>query len=57
LEGLERSYHHVHDWMRSKPELFDRATLRKSLFLIRRMMSGAYWHAGRPVRAALAWLR
>lgn len=57
LEGLERSYHTVHAYMRQRPELFDRATLRRNRFLIRRMMSGAYWHAGRPLQALLAWFR
>ena len=57
LEGLERSYHFVHRWITARPTLFDRATRRKNLYLIRRMMSGAYWHAGRPVQAVLAWTR
>lgn len=57
LEGLERSYHFVHRWIEARPTLFDRATRRKNLYLIRRMMSGAYWHAGRPVQALLAWTR
>ena len=57
LEGLERSYHFVHRWMAARPQLFDRRTLRKNLYLVRRMMSGAYWHAGRPVQALLAWTR
>lgn len=57
LEGLERSYHFVHRWISDRPELFDPTTRRKNLYLIRRMMSGAYWHAGRPVQALLAWTR
>ncbi|MBL8001556.1 MAG: glycosyltransferase family 2 protein [Flavobacteriales bacterium] len=55
LEGLERSYHFVHRWVEEHPELFDRRTRIVNLYLIRRMMSGAYWHAGRPIRAVLAW--
>jgi len=57
LEGLERSYLHVNHWMRSRPDLFTASTLRRNLFLIHRMMSGAYWHAGRPIQAVLAWFR
>jgi teichuronic acid biosynthesis glycosyltransferase TuaG len=57
LEGLERSYLHVNHWMRSRPDLFDASTLRRNLHLIHRMMSGAYWHAGRPVQAVMAWFR
>lgn len=57
LDELERSYHFVHEHMRQRPELFDRATLRRNRFLIRRMMSGAYWHARRPFQALLAWFR
>jgi teichuronic acid biosynthesis glycosyltransferase TuaG len=57
LEGLERSYLHVNRWMRSRTDLFDAGTVRRNLFLIHRMMSGAYWHAGRPVKALMAWFR
>jgi hypothetical protein len=55
LEGLERSYHFVHRWVKERPDLFDKRTRLVNLYLIRRMMSGAFWHAGRPVRAVLAW--
>ncbi len=57
LEGLERSYHYLHQWLRARPALFDKPTLRRNRYLIRRMMSGAYLHAGRPGRAVLAWFR
>jgi glycosyltransferase involved in cell wall biosynthesis len=57
LDGLERSYHFVHDWIASHPDLFDKATRRRSHYLVRRMMSGAYWHAGNPWKAVLVWFK
>lgn len=57
LEGLERSYHVVHRWMRAHPELVPRRSLWVAGYRIRRMMSGAYWHAKRPWPAVFAWFR
>lgn len=57
LEGLERSYHFVHRWIAARTDLFDARARMLNLYLVRRMMSGAYWHAGRPFRAVLAWFK
>lgn len=57
LEGLERSYHTVYRWMRDHPELVSRRQLIGAKYRIDRMMSGAYWHAGRPWRAVAAWFK
>lgn len=57
LEGLERSYHTVYRWMRAHPELVSRSRLLSAKYRIDRMMSGAYWHAGRPWRAVAAWFK
>jgi len=57
LDGLENSYLHVNQWMRTRTDLFDARTVRRNLFLLRRMMSGAYWRSGRPLDALKAWFR
>jgi teichuronic acid biosynthesis glycosyltransferase TuaG len=56
LEGLERSYWCINRWLAERPHLFSKATVRANSWHIRRMMSGAYYHARRPWRAVLAWL-
>lgn len=57
LEGLERSYHKVYRWMREHPELITRRELTRAKYRIDRMMSGAYWHTGRPFKAMAAWFK
>jgi glycosyltransferase involved in cell wall biosynthesis len=57
LEGLENSYLHVNKWMRTRTDLFAASTVRRNLFLVHRMMSGAYWRSGRPLAALKAWFR
>lgn len=57
LEGLERSYHALQQWMHDHPELVDRRTALMARFRVRRMMSGSYWHAGRKWSALRSWFR
>lgn len=55
LEKLERSYRTMLAWMRHHPELVPRAALPEAGYRVRRMMSGAYWKAGRFWKALWAW--
>lgn len=54
LDALERSYRQVLGWMREHPELVSHHQWRRSFWLVRRMMCGAWWKAGRPFKALLA---
>jgi glycosyltransferase involved in cell wall biosynthesis len=55
LEMLERSYRALLTWMRAHPETVPRSALLEAGYRVRRMMSGAYWKAGRIWNAIMAW--
>lgn len=55
LDALERSYRRVLRWMREHPEIASPAQRLRAGYLVRRMMCGAWWKAGRPLKALLAW--
>jgi glycosyltransferase involved in cell wall biosynthesis len=55
LENLEHSYRSMLAWMRQHPEIVPRKALPEAGYRVRRMMSGAYWKAGRPWKALWAW--
>ena len=57
LERLEHCYHEILGWMRERPEHVDPEQLRRATRIVRRMMCGAYFHAGRPLRSLAALLR
>jgi hypothetical protein len=57
LEKLEHGYQAVIRWMRDRPELVDANQLRKATWKVRRMMCGAYLHAGKPTSAVGAVFR
>ncbi len=54
LDNLERSYRSMLAWMWRHPELVPRTALPEAGYRVRRMMSGAYWKAGRPLKALWA---
>jgi hypothetical protein len=56
LEGLERSYHYLHDWLNAHPDLSTPAERRHFGRRIRRIMAGSYWHAGQRWKAFRAFL-
>ncbi len=55
LENLERSYRAMLAWMWRNPGLVPRRALPHAGYRVRRMMSGAYWKAGRLWKAIWAW--
>jgi glycosyltransferase involved in cell wall biosynthesis len=57
LGGLERSYHEAIRWMARHKDIVPRRAVWYARYKVRRMMSGAYWHSGEPLKAILAWLR
>jgi glycosyltransferase involved in cell wall biosynthesis len=47
LDRLERAYHFMHAWLKSRPELTSPWERWRFIRRARRFMAGAYWHAGR----------
>lgn len=56
LEGLERSYHYLLDWLEARPSLTTASERMHFRRRIRRIMAGSYWHAGRKWKALQAAL-
>ncbi len=57
LERLEHCYHEVLRWMRERPDQVPPDQLRRASRIVRRMMCGAYFHAGQPLRSIAALFR
>lgn len=57
IDGLARSYHYVHRWMRDHLPMLPKAALRTYRRKVRRIIAGTYWNAGRRRDAFRALLK